>query len=101
MKYLSYSIYINKQLEKLECKQFHCFPIRTDIVPKYIEIDTSALLELLIDKGTSQYRNGKGQIEKSKTELWDKFFNMNNKAFKYNTKYNFDYSILINAIPKP
>lgn len=98
MKYLSYSIYINKQLEKLECKQFHCFPLRTDIVPKYIEIDTSALLELLIDKGTSQYRNGKGQIEKSKTELWNKFFNMNNKAFKYNTKYNFDYSILTDGI---
>jgi len=70
LRYLSYMIYINNELEKMGQKQFHCFPLRTSCVPKYIEIDTAALLEMMIDKGSKQYRNGPNQIEKSKHILW-------------------------------
>jgi len=116
LKYLPYMIYINKELEKDGFKQFHCFPLRTDIVPKYIEIDTSGLLEMMIDKGSSNYRSGKGQIEKTKNELWSKFFKLNNKDFIINIpgKYNifnacisiavlyefFDYEYIKNRLEK-
>ena len=98
MKYLSHMVYMNKELEKVGYKQFHCFPLRSDIVPKYVEIDTASLLELMIDKGSKQYRNGKGQIEKSKEILWDMFFKMSRKEFDYNKRYTFDYCIKTDGI---
>jgi hypothetical protein len=96
LKYLPYMIYINNELEKMEQKQFHCFPLRNDIVPKYIEIDTSALLEIMIDKDSKKFRNGKGQIENSKNILWNTFFKLN--KMKYNKNYIFDNAILTDGI---
>lgn len=45
-KYLRYMIYINKHLEIMKMKQFHCFPLRSELIPKSIEIDTTALMDL-------------------------------------------------------
>jgi hypothetical protein len=45
-KYLRYMIYMNKHLEIMKGKQFHCFPLRSDLIPKSITIDTLALMDL-------------------------------------------------------
>ena len=97
-KYLPFMININNELEKIERKQFHCFPLRNDCVPKHIEIDTSALLELLIDKNSKQFRSGEGQIDKSKRYLWQTFFKLKRKIFKYNNDYAFDFTIITDGI---
>jgi hypothetical protein len=98
LKYLPFMIHINNQLQKLEAKQFHCFPLRKDVVPKSIELDTAGLLELMIDNDSKQYRNGKNAIEKAKKGLWNKFFNMDNKIFKHGPDYLFDYCIKTDGI---
>ena len=98
LKYLQFMIYMNTHLEKMGKRQFHCFPLRTDIVPKCIEIDTATLLELCMDTDTKQYRNGKNAIENAKPFLWDKYFKMNNKAFTHNKDYTFDYGIKTDGV---
>ena len=48
-------IYMCEQIEKLETKSFQFFPVRTDIIPKYIPIDTASLVDLCIDKHKNKY----------------------------------------------
>ena len=102
LKYLPFMIHLNNELEKLQKKIFHCFPLRTDVVPKSIIIDTSALLELLVDKGTRELRNGKGQIKKTKCLLWNKYFKTDNNLMKIGSdkdrKYLFSGSIITDGI---
>jgi hypothetical protein len=45
-KYLRYMIFMNKHLESMNMKQFHCFPLRSDLIPKSITIDTIGLMDL-------------------------------------------------------
>jgi hypothetical protein len=98
LKYFPFMIHINNQLQKLEMKQFHCFPLRKDVVPKSIELDTAGLLELMIDNDSKKYRNGKNAIEQAKKELWGKFFKTDNCVFKHGKNYIFDYSIKTDGI---
>ena len=43
-RYLASSFYMNSVLEKMECKLFQPFSLRTSIVPHYITIDTASLI---------------------------------------------------------
>ena len=53
-KYLFYSFYMNEELEYLGCKLFQPLALRTNIVPKYITIDTFILIRLFGENGTKQ-----------------------------------------------
>ena len=48
-KYLKHMIFMCLELEKIERKSFQFFPIQTNTVPKHIQVDTKALVELFID----------------------------------------------------
>ena len=48
-KYLQHMIFMCLELEKIERKSFQFFPIQTNTVPKHIQLDTKALVELFID----------------------------------------------------
>ena len=98
LKYLPYMITMNRELEKIGKKQFHCFPLRNSTVPKSIDIDTAALLELLKDKDTKNSRSGENAIENSKNSLWNEYFNLKKDLFKYTKEYTFDHSIKTNGI---
>lgn len=69
-KYLKYMFNINKELEKLEGKQIQFFPLRTNIYPKYIPLDTKALIDLFI-KNKRKYLNS---IEFYKEDVWRSIF---------------------------
>jgi hypothetical protein len=69
-------------------KQYQILPLRTDIIPKYIDIDTKVIIELSDIKDKLKYLN---DINNLKHEVWDKYFNMNNKIFKDKGKYKFNY----------
>jgi hypothetical protein len=88
-KYLKYMIYMVSELEKLEVKSFQFFPLRTNIVPKYITIETSVLEELFAE-------DLKG-IDDDDTnivyEKWNQIFNLNLKCFK-RKNYQFNYTLL-------
>ena len=87
--YLSRMIYMCKELENNNTKSFQFFPLRNDIIPKYISIDTKSIIELFITSNLNEYLKN---ITECKHELWDKYFNLNNKIFRQN-HYQFDYRI--------
>jgi hypothetical protein len=88
-KYIKGMIYMCLELEKLETKSFQFFPLRTDIVPKYIPIDTKSLIELFIDEDKNSYLL---DIENKKHDIWNKYFKLDNPIFKQKS-YTFDYRI--------
>ena len=88
-KYIKGMIYMCLEIEKLETKSFQFFPLRTDIVPKFIPIDTKSLIELFIDENKNFYLL---DIENKKHELWNKYFKLDNPIFKQKS-YSFDYRI--------
>lgn len=89
-KYLKYMIKMNQILEENNLKCFQFFPLRTDIVPKHICIDTKALIELFIDENKNEYLLN---LDQHREEIWRKIFDMDHKIFKLNN-HKFDYSIM-------
>ena len=47
-KYMKYMIYMCLEIEKLGTKSFQFFPLRTNVVPKFIPIDTNTLIYLYL-----------------------------------------------------
>tara|TARA_B100001013_G_scaffold105337_1_gene60050 strand:- start:4428 stop:6437 length:2010 start_codon:yes stop_codon:yes gene_type:complete len=86
-KYLKYMIWMNIQLEKIDAKMFQFMPLRTDIIPKNIPLDTKSLIEIFVEKDKNKYLC---DIENTKDELWSKYFNIDIKM----TNYIFDYTII-------
>ena len=86
-KYLKHMIWMNIQLEKIDAKMFQFMPLRTDIVPKNIPLDTKSLIEIFVEKDKNKYLC---DIENTKEELWSKYFNIDIKM----TNYVFDYTII-------
>ena len=82
MKYLKYSMYMGSKLEMQNNKTFQCLPLRTNLVPKYIPIDTKTLVEL----ASKQDKLKKGKILKKlgvyEKMVWGTFFSTNKKVFK-------------------
>ena len=97
-KYIKYMIYMCLELERLEVKSFQFFPLRTNISPKYIPLDTKSLIEILVDKekikelGKNVKQDLLDDIEGNKHILWSHYFNLNNPVF-YQKDYSFDYRI--------
>lgn len=78
------------KLEKSDTKLFQFFPLRNDIVPKYISVDTKTIIELFVDKDKNAYLK---DIKRTQKDLWDKYFNLDNKISKIKN-HTFDYRIL-------
>jgi hypothetical protein len=87
--YIKCMIYMCLELEKNEAKSFQFFPLRTQIYPKYIPIDTKSLIELFVKGNKKEYLDN---IEQHKKELWKSLFNLDNPIFKQKD-YVFDYRI--------
>ena len=93
-KYLKYMINMNKLLEDKNLKQFQFFPLRTNCVPKYIQLGTKSLIEIFVKSDKNKYLL---DIPAYKDELWRKYFNLNNKIFKVK-HHSFDYSISTDGV---
>lgn len=87
--YIKCMIYMCLELEKNETKSFQFFPLRTQIIPKYIPIDTKTIVELFIKENKKDYLDN---IEKYKKDLWTSLFNLEDQIFKQK-EYTFDYRI--------
>jgi hypothetical protein len=75
------------------------FPLRSSIIPKYIKIDTTTLVHLLVDGNMHGYTKGylttKGNLVRLQDQIWSLFFKTGKKCF-YNHqrhKYRFNYMI--------
>ena len=88
-KYFKYMIYMCLEIEKIGTASYQFFPLRTDIIPKYIPIDTKSLIEIFIRENKNNLLNN---VEDNKISIWNTFFNLNDLIFEQ-SNYTFDYKI--------
>ena len=97
-KYIKHMIYMCLQIEESGTKSFQFFPLRNNLIPKYIPIDTKSIIELLVDDISLLELNVNDKnvllndIFTYKHQIWNLFFKLNNPIFKQN-HYSFDYRI--------
>jgi hypothetical protein len=100
--YLKGMLYMNSVLEKQECKLFQPLPLRNNIIPKHIIIDTASLINLFCpekDKEGNKVKKGEllSNVKENQNEVWCNLFNMKNKIFK-NKYYQFHNQIQTDGI---
>ena len=100
--YLKGMLYMNSVLEKQESKLFQPLPLRNNIIPKHIIIDTASLINLFCpekDKEGNKVKKGKllTNVKDNQNEVWCNFLNLKNKIFK-NKYYQFHNQIQTDGV---
>ena len=100
--YLKGMLYMNSLLEKQECKLFQPLPLRNNIIPKHIIIDTASLINLFCpekDKEGNKVKKGEllSNVKDNQNEVWSNFLNLKHKIFK-NKHYQFHNQIQTDGI---
>ena len=97
--YLKSSYLMNKYIENTTNKTYQFFPIKTSIYNKHITINTSALIDIFIDKHKLKALQKVGDNDFKKI-VWNKYFKMYDHHGKeiYKIKdYSFNNEIQING----
>lgn len=68
-KYLPYMIKMNNLLESKGFKTFQCFSLRKSWIPKYVDIDTSALIDILGDSSFKKEMREENKVIKIQADL--------------------------------
>jgi hypothetical protein len=100
--YLKGMLYMNSVLEKQENKLFQPLPLRNNIIPKHIIIDTASLINLFCpekDKEGNKVKKGEllSNVKDNQNEVWSNFINLKDKIFK-NKYYKFHNQIQTDGI---
>ena len=100
--YLKGMLYMNSVLEKQESKLFQPLPLRNNIIPKHIIVDTSSLIDLFCpekDKDGNKVKKGEllSNVKDNQIEVWSNFLDLKNKIFK-NKHYQFHNQIQTDGI---
>ena len=100
--YLKGMLYMNSVLEKMESKLFQPLPLRNNIIPKLIIIDTASLINLFSpekDKEGNKTKKGEllSSVKENQNEVWSNFLDIKNKIFK-NKHYQFHNQIQTDGI---
>jgi hypothetical protein len=100
--YLKGMLYMNSILEKQENKLFQPLPLRNNIIPKHILIDTASLINLFCpEKDSKGNKIKKGEllsnVKDNQSEVWSNFINLKDKIFK-NKYYQFHNQIQTDGI---
>jgi len=106
--YLKGMLYMNSILEKQENKLFQPLPLRNNIIPKHIILDTASIINLFCpavgtvggkDKDGNKTKKGEllSNIKENQNEIWCNFLDMKNKIFK-NKYYQFHNQIQTDCI---
>jgi hypothetical protein len=86
--------YISQQLEEMGCKTGQFFPLRTNLIPKHIILDTKALIELFAPPKTTLKRLS--TIRTMRDTVWGETFRTKHKAFR-RRNYIFKYMLTTNG----
>ena len=81
--YFSCMIFMMKQVEKKGYRTTNPFPLRNDIVPKHIRLDTTTLVHLLMNKKQG-YKSDylfNGNLKRFEDKIWNFFFRTERKCF--------------------
>jgi hypothetical protein len=100
--YLKGMLYMNSILEKQENKLFQPLPLRNNIIPKHIILDTASIINLFCpekDKDGNKTKKGEllSNVKENQNEIWCNFLDMKNKIFK-NKHYQFHNQIQTDGI---
>ena len=103
--YLKGMLYMNSILEKMESKLFQPLPLRNNIIPKHIIIDTASLINLFCPSVGGKDKDGNkvkkcellSNVKENQNEVWSNFLNLKNKIFK-NKHYQFHNQIQTDGI---
>ena len=92
--YLSCMIRMMKEVEKDKVMIYNVFPMRNDIIPHSIKLDTTTLVHLLMTKkqGNKTDYLLEGNLKKYENKIWDFFFRTERQCFK-KPKYTFHHMI--------
>jgi hypothetical protein len=87
MDYFPCMIRMMKQIEKEEQTIYNVFPMRSEVIPKHIRLDTTTLVHLLMTKKQGNKSNflTKGNLKRKEDKIWEFFFRTERKFF--NKKY--------------
>jgi hypothetical protein len=100
--YLKGMLYMNSVLEKQESKLFQPLPLRNNIIPKHIIIDTASLINLFCpekDKDGNKVKKGEllSNVKNNQNEVWCNFLNLKHRIFK-NKYYQFHNQIQTDGV---
>jgi hypothetical protein len=100
--YLKGMLYMNSVLEKQENKLFQPLPLRNNIIPKHIILDTASIINLFCpekDKEGNKTKKGEllSNVKENQNEIWCNFLDLKNKIFK-NKYYQFHNQIQTDGI---
>jgi hypothetical protein len=100
--YLKGMLYMNGILEKQESKLFQPLPLRNNIIPKHIILDTACIINLFCpekDKEGNKIKKGEllSNVKDNQNEVWSNLLNLKHKIFK-NKHYQFHNQIQTDGI---
>jgi len=89
-------LYMNAVLEKEEHKLFQPLPLRYNIIPKHIILDTACIVNLFSLEGKTKSELFKA-IKENQHDVWNNLLNLQHKTFK-RKHYHFHYQIQTDGI---
>jgi hypothetical protein len=97
--YLTCMIRMMKEIEKDKVMIYNVFPMRNDIIPHSIKIDTTSLVHLLFTEkqGNKTDYLLEGNLKKYENKIWEFFFRTERQCFK-KQKYTFHHMIETDGI---
>ena len=99
MDYFHCMIKMMKQVEKEEQTICNVFPMRNEIIPKHIRLDTTTLVHLLMTKkqGNKSHYLTEGNLKRNENKIWEFFFRTERKSF-HKKHYEFHHMIETDGI---
>ena len=94
--YLKGMLYMNAVLEKEEHKLFQPLPLRNNIIPKHIILDTACIVNLFSLEGKTKTELFKA-IKENQYDVWNNLLNLQHKTFK-SKHYQFHYQLQTDGI---
>jgi hypothetical protein len=99
MEYFPCMIRMMKQVECDGESVNNVFPLRSELAPKYIRLDTTTLVNLLLRKehGSKGFFKTKGELKKNEDKIWKFFFRTERKMFR-KTGFSFHHMVSTDGI---
>ena len=94
--YLRGMMYMSSVLEREGHKLFQPLPLRTNIVPKSIVLDTPSIIDLFCPEGESKSEL-LSKVKENRYDVWNNVLNLQHKVFK-KKNYEFRYQIQTDGV---
>ena len=82
-KYIKHSFFINKKIEEMGRRPYQVIPMRNNIVPKHIVLNTNAIADLIDDKKQLIFNYNKTELvlhaKKHQSHIWSKILKLEKK----------------------